>query len=63
LKVIEVIRKIEAAGWEFKRHAKGSHRVYVHPERTKPIIISGSESKEMPNGLMRQILKDAGVNS
>jgi predicted RNA binding protein YcfA (HicA-like mRNA interferase family) len=61
MKCSEVIRRIEDAGWRWKRQS-GSHAVYVHPQRPGQILIVPAHgSKEMPTGTARRILKQAGV--
>ena len=55
----EVIRKFKAAGFVEKRTGKGSHLLFVHPERGKEIWVTvhGRDAGRLGN----RILRDAGV--
>jgi predicted RNA binding protein YcfA (HicA-like mRNA interferase family) len=59
---VTAIRLIEADGWMLVR-TRGSHRQYKH--RTKPGIVTvpGKLTKDLPPGLQRSILKQAGLES
>lgn len=55
----ELIKKLEAAGWEF-RSIKGSHHVYVNPVTGAHISIPHPK-KDLGTGLVSKILKQAGL--
>ena len=42
-------------------HAKGSHRQYKHPSKPGRVTIAGKPSRDLPPGLERSILKQAGL--
>lgn len=44
-KVRELIAELERAGF-INRGGKGSHRKFVHPKVTKPVVISGSSGDD-----------------
>jgi predicted RNA binding protein YcfA (HicA-like mRNA interferase family) len=60
LKVREAIKLIEADGWMLAR-TKGSHRQFTHPTRPGVVTIAGKPSRDLPPGLERSILKQAGL--
>jgi predicted RNA binding protein YcfA (HicA-like mRNA interferase family) len=60
LKVRDVIKKVEAEGWELVR-TTGSHRHFKHPTKPGLVTISGNLYDEMPKGTQNNILKQAGL--
>jgi predicted RNA binding protein YcfA (HicA-like mRNA interferase family) len=60
VKVRELIREVERAGWRQVRQ-KGSHRQFSHADRPGVITVSGSLGKDVPLGLLRAILKQVGI--
>lgn len=56
----ELIKKLEADGWLFRR-ARGSHHVYAHPEKPGLVVVSHPR-KDLGKGLAHQIMKAAGLN-
>ena len=60
VKVRELILEVERAGWRQVRQ-KGSHRQFSHPERPGVITVSGGLGKDVALGLLRAILKQAGI--
>lgn len=60
LKVREVVRMLEQAGWVEIR-TKGSHRHFRHPERPLLITVPGNGGKELAPGTLNDILKKAGL--
>jgi predicted RNA binding protein YcfA (HicA-like mRNA interferase family) len=61
LKVGEIIKLIEADGWQLRR-TTGSHRHYVHPSKPGVVTVPGKPSKDLPIGTERSILKQAGIS-
>jgi predicted RNA binding protein YcfA (HicA-like mRNA interferase family) len=60
LKVRDIIRIIEEDGWEHVR-TRGSHQQYKHPRKPGVVTIAGKPSRDLPPGLERSILKQAGL--
>ncbi|WP_203837132.1 type II toxin-antitoxin system HicA family toxin [Winogradskya humida] len=60
LKVREIIRAIETDGWELVG-MRGSHRQYKHPIKPGRVTIAGKPSRDLPPGLERSILRQAGL--
>jgi len=60
LKVREMIRMIESDGWELVG-TRGSHRQYKHPTKPGRVTIAGKPSRDLPPGLERSILRQAGL--
>ena len=55
----EIIKRIEAAGWELQR-TKGSHHHFKHPT-IKGLVTIPHPKKDMPMGTVKSILKQAGL--
>jgi len=55
----ELIKQLEAAGWVL-RGAKGSHHIYIHPERGGHITVPHPK-KDLGLGLVYKLLKQAGL--
>lgn len=62
VKVREVIRRIESDGW-YLAAQKGSHRQYKHARKPGRVTISGNTGHEMPQGTLRSVMKQAGLNA
>jgi predicted RNA binding protein YcfA (HicA-like mRNA interferase family) len=60
VKVRELIRLIEDDGWVLSR-TRGSHRQYKHPAKPGLVTIPGKTGKDLPVGLQRSILRQAGL--
>lgn len=60
MKVREVIRMIEADGWDLVV-TRGSHRQYKHSVKTGRVTIAGNLSHELAPGTLNSILKQAGL--
>lgn len=56
---LEVIKQLRRAGWVF-RHARGSHHIFVHPDRPGHITVPHPK-KDQGIGLVASILKQAGL--
>jgi predicted RNA binding protein YcfA (HicA-like mRNA interferase family) len=59
-KVRDVIKLIEADGWQLAR-TRGSHRQYVHATKPGVVTIPGKLGADLPIGTERSILKQAGM--
>jgi predicted RNA binding protein YcfA (HicA-like mRNA interferase family) len=60
LKVREVVRLLERAGW-IEMRSKGSHRHFRHPQRPVLVTVPGNDGKELAPGTLNDILKKAGL--
>ncbi|MFO0688256.1 MAG: type II toxin-antitoxin system HicA family toxin [Myxococcota bacterium] len=60
MKVREIVRIVERAGWVLVR-TRGSHRQYKHPTRRGLVTIPGNQNADLAVGTMRSILKQAGI--
>jgi predicted RNA binding protein YcfA (HicA-like mRNA interferase family) len=60
VKVREAIRLIEEDGWVLSR-TRGRHRQYKHPIKPGLVTIPGKLGKDLPVGLQRSILRQAGL--
>jgi len=57
----ELIVKLKAAGWVFERNGKGSHKIFRNPNYAYPLPVPCHKGKEIHPGLLRRIMKDAGL--
>lgn len=55
----ELIRLIEADGW-FEVDVKGSHHQFKHPTKKGRVTVPHPKS-DLPEGTVRNILKQAGL--
>ena len=55
----ELIRTLEKAGWML-RGSKGSHHIFVHPQRTGHLSVPHPK-KDLGVGLLQKLLKQAGL--
>lgn len=58
MKVYEAIQKLEDNGW-FLVRIRGSHRQFKHPVVSGLVTLPGKNSKDIPVGTLRRILKQA----
>jgi len=56
----KVIKILAAKGFILDR-TKGSHQVYFHPE-TKRMAVVPFHKKDLPQGTLLEILRQAGIN-
>ena len=56
----QVIKILESRGFVLDR-SKGSHRIYFHPETRKRAVVP-FHRKDLPQGTLREILRQAGIN-
>jgi predicted RNA binding protein YcfA (HicA-like mRNA interferase family) len=57
----EIIRKLKTRGFEFDRQAAGSHEIWFNPTTNLYTTIP-NHSGDMPEGTLRAILKQAGID-
>lgn len=56
----QITKKLKAFGFEFFRHAAGSHEIWRNPSTGRFTTIPNHPG-DMPEGTLRAILKQAGV--
>ena len=56
----EIVKKMEIAGFEFFREAKGSHEIWFNSANNKYTTIPRHRG-DMPEGTLRNIIKQAGL--
>jgi len=59
LKVREVIKKLEKAGWQHVR-TKGDHRIFRHPDG-RITVVSGGLGDDVRPGTYKAILRQANI--
>ncbi|MEB2340708.1 MAG: type II toxin-antitoxin system HicA family toxin [Flavobacteriia bacterium] len=57
----EIIRRLRSFGFEFHRQAAGSHEIWFSPQAGRYTTIP-NHAGDMPEGTLRAILKQAGVD-
>jgi predicted RNA binding protein YcfA (HicA-like mRNA interferase family) len=60
VKVRDVIRRLEADGWELTR-TRGSHRQFKHPLKRSVVTVSGHPSIDIPTGTLKNIWRQAEI--
>ncbi len=60
MKPKNVIKLVEQDGWYWKR-TSGSHRIYKHPTKSGTVVIAYHGNKDVPEGTLKSILKQAGL--
>lgn len=58
-KVIEVIKMLEADGWELIT-TKGDHRQFKHPNKKGKVTVRGKKNEVLNQFLLNSIWKQAG---
>jgi predicted RNA binding protein YcfA (HicA-like mRNA interferase family) len=56
----QIVKKLKACGFEFFRHAAGSHEIWRNPVSGRFTTIPNHPG-DMPEGTLRAILKQAGI--
>ncbi len=59
-KYSELFRILKKDGW-YKVRQKGSHIIMQHPTKEGPIIFPYHAAKEVKTGVLKFILKQAGI--
>ena len=62
VKYSELFRILKKDGW-YKIRQSGSHIVMLHPEKKGQITVPFHAGKEVKKGLLRSILKKAGIKT
>ena len=58
----DIVKRLRMFGFAFDRHAAGSHEIWFNPE-TKRYTTIPNHPGDMPEGTLRAILKQAGIES
>ena len=58
----EIVNLLKKFGFEFYRQAAGSHEIWYNPQTNKFTTIP-NKSGDMPEGTLRAILKQAGIDT
>lgn len=61
LTAAEIIRKLRRGGFEFDRHAKGSHEIWRNPV-TRARITVPNHPRDLPEGTVRAIVRQSGLS-
>jgi predicted RNA binding protein YcfA (HicA-like mRNA interferase family) len=56
----KIIKRLKQLGFEFDRQAAGSHEIWFNPETCRYTTIPNHPG-DMPEGTLRAILRQAGV--
>ena len=57
----DIIKKLKRGGFEFYRHAAGSHEIWYNPLTNKYTTIP-NHSGDMPEGTLKAILTQANIS-
>lgn len=57
----QIIRRLKKFGFAFSRQAAGSHEIWYNPETGRYTTLP-NHSGDMPEGTLRAILQQAGVD-
>ena len=60
MKVRDVIKLLEADGWQGAR-MRGSHRQFKHPSKPGTVTVAGKLNVDIPPGTLNNVLKQAGL--
>ena len=58
----EIVNVLKKSGFEFYRQATGSHEIWYNPQTNRFTTIP-NHTGDMPEGTLRAILKQAGINT
>ena len=56
----EIVKKLEVAGFEFFREAKGSHEIWFSVNKNRYTTIPRHRG-DMPEGTLRNVIKQADI--
>lgn len=60
MKVRDVIKQLEADGWQL-HHTRGSHRQFKHPQKPGKVTVPGHPNDDLLPRTLGSILKQAGL--
>jgi predicted RNA binding protein YcfA (HicA-like mRNA interferase family) len=55
-----IVQRLKALGFEFDRHAAGSHEIWFNPT-TRRYTTVPNHPGDLPEGTLRAILRQAGI--
>jgi predicted RNA binding protein YcfA (HicA-like mRNA interferase family) len=58
----KIIKKLKKLGFEFDRHARGSHEIWRNPKTGARTTIPNHPG-DIPEGTLKAILKQAGIET
>ena len=58
----KIVKRLKAFGFAFDRQAAGSHEIWYNEQNDRYTTIPNHPG-DMPEGTLRAILKEAGINS
>jgi predicted RNA binding protein YcfA (HicA-like mRNA interferase family) len=58
----EIVSRLKLCGFEFDRHAKGSHEIWWNPTTRRRTTIP-NHSGDIPEGTLRAILRQSGISA
>jgi len=58
----EIVKRLKLLGFEFNRQAAGSHEIWFSPATRRYTTIPNHPG-DMPEGTLRAILKQAGIDA
>ena len=58
----QIVRRLKQLGFEFDRQAAGSHEIWFNPSTGRYTTIPNHPG-DMPEGTLRAILKQAGIET
>jgi predicted RNA binding protein YcfA (HicA-like mRNA interferase family) len=58
----DIIKGLKRAGFEFDRHAKGSHEIWYNPYTKRRTTIPNHPGIEIKKGTLKAILEQAGLS-
>jgi predicted RNA binding protein YcfA (HicA-like mRNA interferase family) len=61
MKYREIVRMIERDGWIWKR-SNGSHQIFRHPTKSGIVVVAYHGAKDIPEGTVKSILRQAGLD-
>ena len=56
----ELTRSLTNLGCCFRRHAKGGHEIWWHPQRRLYTVVPHHGKKDVAKGTLNKVLKDLG---
>jgi predicted RNA binding protein YcfA (HicA-like mRNA interferase family) len=60
MKYREIIRMIQDDGW-MQVAQRGSHRQFKHPAKSGRVTVAGKPNDDVPHGIRKSILRQAGL--
>lgn len=60
-RAIDITRKLQRAGFVFRRHTGGSHQIWTHPVTGARATVP-FHSRDVPVGTVRAIIRQSGLS-